>query len=128
MDDVAKLVTEYYEGQDSEGNPNIRRYAVEVFCKVRSVSRYEYYRAAEQNLRPDIVMTISHRIDYNGEKMVIYDGKIYDVLRSYWSGDEVEITLSERIGDTMERYATLEMPDGFILLMPDEYRLKIKYI
>ena len=127
MEDVARLITERYIGQDSDGNPTLKRYATEIFCKVGAVSRNEFYRAAEHDLHPDLVITISHKIDYNGEKLVMYNGKLYDVIRSYWAGDEVELTLTEKTGEELERYASLEMPDGCVLLLPGDYRLQLGY-
>ena len=119
MEDVAELITEKNTGQDADGNALTKRYKRDVFCKVRSVTRNEFYRAAEQDLHPDIVITISDRIDYNDEKLVAYDQKLYDVIRTEWSGDEVELTLTERVGEKYTLYPALVMPDGKILVMPD---------
>lgn len=112
MEDIAKLVFEKYTGQDADGNAQHKRYYHEVFCKVRSVTQNEFYRAAEQDLHPDIVITVSTTADYNGEKMVAYNGKLYDVIRTYWSGDEVELTLTERTGEKYTLYPALVMPGG----------------
>ena len=120
MEDVARLVSQVYTGQDEDGNAQHKRYAREIFCNVRSVTQNEFYRAAEQDLHPDIVLTVSTQADYNGEKMVIYNDKLYDVIRTYWTGDEVELTLTERTGETYKLNPVLVMPGGKKLVMPNE--------
>lgn len=71
----------------------------EVFVKPRSVSRNDFYQAALSGLKPSIVLVISTAEDYQGEKVVLFDGKEYTVLRVYQrpEKDEVELTLEERV-------------------------------
>ena len=120
MEDVAAEYLTEYTGQDADGNAQHKRYARGVFCDVRSVTQNEFYRAAEQDLHPDIVITISTQADYNGEKMVAYNDKLYDVIRTYWAGDEVELTLAERTGTRYILNPALVMPGGKKLLMPND--------
>lgn len=70
----------------------------EVFVKPRSVSRNDFYQAAQSGLKPSIVLVISTAEDYHGEKVVLFEGKEYTVLRVYQrpEKDEVELTLEER--------------------------------
>ena len=70
----------------------------EIFVKPRSVSRNDFYQAAQSGLKPSIVLVISTAEDYQGEKVVLYEGKEYTVLRVYQrpEKDEVELTLEER--------------------------------
>ncbi len=97
-DDIAYLIKEKTTGTDSDGNEIIKRTSRMVFCRVRSVSRDEYYDAATDDLKPEIMITISHRIDYDSEKLVELNGEYYDVIRTYWREDEVELTLQKSIG------------------------------
>ena len=99
MEDIAYLVTEKITGVDDDGNELKKWLSNRVFCKVRSVTRSEFYNAATDGLKPNLDITISHRIDYNGEKVVWYNDQLYDVIRTYWNGDEVELTLQSRIGN-----------------------------
>lgn len=71
----------------------------EVFVKPRSVSRNDFYQAALSGLKPSIVLVISTAEDYQGEKVVLFEGKEYTVLRVYQrpEKDEVELTLEERV-------------------------------
>ena len=98
MEDIAYLIKEVPDGIDEDGNEIIVRAPRKVFCKTASISRSEYYEAATDGLKPDIAITISHSIDYEGEKLVRFRGDLYDVIRTYWRGDEVELTLSGKIG------------------------------
>lgn len=70
----------------------------QVFVKPRSVSRNDFYQAAQSGLKPSIVLVISTAEDYQGEKVVLYEGKEYTVLRAYHrpEKDTVELTLEER--------------------------------
>ena len=70
----------------------------EVFVKPRSVSRSDFYQAAQSGLKPSIVLLISTAEDYQGEKVVLFESKEYTVLRVYQrpEKDEVELTLEER--------------------------------
>lgn len=104
MDDIITLLTTEY-GHDVYGNEveSIAERTV-VFCRVRSVSRSEFYQAAQANLHPDYIFTISHYRDYHGEKALLYTDwtgteKRYDIIRTYRDGDSLEITAAERVGN-----------------------------
>lgn len=77
----------------------------EVFADVRSVSRAEFYSAAMANIRPSIVFAIADYYDYEDEKVIWYDGKTYDVIRTYRAGNstELEITAEMRERDGNRR-------------------------
>ena len=63
----------------------------EVFVKPRSVSRSDFYQAAQSGLKPSIVLLISTAEDYQGEKVVLYEGKEYTVLRVYQRPEKDEV-------------------------------------
>lgn len=76
----------------------------QVFCKVRSVTRSEFYQAAQADLHPDYVFVLSHYKDYQGEKALRFTDWTghedrYEIVRVYrGSGDALEITAERRIG------------------------------
>ena len=105
-DDIAYLINEKTTGTDSDGNEIIQRTPRMVFCRVRSITREEYYDAATDDLKPEIAITITHRIDYDSENLVEFNGEYYDVIRTYWRGDEVELTLQKSIGIRKEEEAS----------------------
>lgn len=96
-DAVAKLRSVTYT-QDTALNQVPVYTDREVFVKPRSVSRSDFYQAAQSGLKPSIVLVISTAEDYQGEKVVLFDTKEYTVLRVYQrpERDEVELTLEER--------------------------------
>ena len=69
-----------------------------VFCDVSSISRSEWFNAGQSGLKPEIMFTI-FRGDYNGERIVEYDGHRYSVYRSYAPADS----------DNLELYAEAEV-------------------
>lgn len=92
-DDVIELVAEAPRAHGIfEETVETRR---KVFCQVNSVSRYEFYRAREAGLQPNFVFRLSESDDYHGEKIVIYRGVRYRVLRTYAHGDRAEANLSK---------------------------------
>lgn len=70
----------------------------EVFVQARSVGALEFYRAATTDFHPDITLVLADVYDYDGEKIVRYDGKLYDVIRTYERRNRLELTLQERMG------------------------------
>lgn len=73
----------------------------EVFAKVLSVKRTEFYAAAMANIRPEYVFAIADRDEYRNEKVVRYEGQTYDVIRTYGKPGEktLEITVRMRERD-----------------------------
>ena len=72
-----------------------------VYCTVRSVARNEYYRAIDHGLHPTIVFVLQFAVDYQGEKVVLWqpegaeERRRYSVLRTYRDGDALEIVCEE---------------------------------
>lgn len=97
MDDVAILRAETVN-VDDVGNTVTAYSDRQVFCRTRGVTRREFYDAQQAGLRPSIVLLLSNRADYSGEKVAVYHGAEYSIIRTYWTdgGDEIELTLEER--------------------------------
>ena len=102
MEDIAYLVKKELTGRDDEGNPVYTRTKRRVFCDVKSVTRNEFYSAGVDGITPEIEMTISHRIDYEEEPLVYFAGQPFNVLRVYWNGDAVTLTLGRKTGEESE--------------------------
>lgn len=63
-----------------------------VLCNVKSVSRAEFYNAAVSGLRPELIFVV-HGYEYNGERIVKFEGVRYRVIRTYMANfEEVELT------------------------------------
>lgn len=98
-DNVATLY-KATETQDKYGNI-IEAYTTrEVFVKPRSVYANEFYNAATVGLKPELVIVLNNVKDYEGEKMVLFSGELYTVVRTYQKPekDALELTLERRLG------------------------------
>jgi len=71
----------------------------QVFCKVQSVSRTEYWRALSNGIEPSFAFTLSEYVDYHGEKIVEYHGKRYRVIRTYVTDNSIELECGEVTDD-----------------------------
>ena len=95
MDDVAKLLVPIIRIDDL-GNEVKTYQEKQIYCKVRSTTKREFYQAAQAGLRPSLVLTMQGA-DYDGEEAIVWRGKVYSIIRSYWKqADEIELTLEER--------------------------------
>ena len=69
-----------------------------VFARVQSTSRREWQAAHEQGLNPELEATMFGP-DYEGEKAVGIDGKLYTVYRTYQgTNDELTLYLERQVG------------------------------
>lgn len=66
----------------------------EVFCKIRSVGMKEFYQAQAADFYPELVFVLADYLDYNGEQLVQHEGQVYNVLRTYRTGQELEIVVA----------------------------------
>lgn len=96
MDAIAYLVQDDVRTYDEYGNEIISQPWKEVFVQVSSVYNTEFYNAAQAGLRPTIRFYITHRIDYNGETEIVYEGTRYSVIRTDWSGFGVALVCEEK--------------------------------
>lgn len=69
-----------------------------VFCEVKSISRTEFYQAAQANLKPRAAFII-YGFEYDNEDTVIYNGIKYKVIKSYKINEnDLELTCEKVIG------------------------------
>lgn len=71
----------------------------DVFCQVNSVSRSEFFEAGRNGLNPEYEFTMFVG-DYNGEKVVKYNGETYAVYRTYYGRTDTLELYVERKGGT----------------------------
>jgi len=65
-----------------------------IFCSKKTVTRNEFYSAAQAGLKPEIIFVI-HDYEYNSEEKVKFEGITYKVLRTYSIDfEEIELTCS----------------------------------
>ena len=75
----------------------------DVLADVVSVSRSEFMSGGQMGLKPDLVFRV-WRNEYNGERLVDYDGTRYSVYRTYESNDgRTELYAEERVGNEQDQ-------------------------
>lgn len=96
-DDVIMLVKEIPAAHGVFDKPMEKQ--KEVFCRVQSVSRSEFWRAKQNGLEPQFIFTLSEYADYHDEKIVLYHEKRYRVIRTYVTDHEIELEVGEVTAD-----------------------------
>ena len=84
MNDVAVLIKREY------GKDDVKR---EVFCGFRSSGMREFYAASTTDFHPELKLVLADYLDYNGETLADYNGQRYRIIRTYRTGQELELTL-----------------------------------
>lgn len=64
----------------------------DVFCGVRSVGMKEFYASYSTDYHPEIKFVLADYLDYDNEKLADYNGQRYRILRTYRTGQELELT------------------------------------
>ena len=102
-DGVATLKAFGTPTYDAEGNERFEVIESEVYVQPRGVYQSEFYNAAQIGLKPSLTLFISNKEDYNGQKVLTYEGRDYDVIRVDWSAqrDGISLVCEERVGDTV---------------------------
>lgn len=97
-DNVATLYKETARTYDTYANESIEYETREVYVYPRSVYNAEFYRAAQVGLHPSITLELANREDYEGETLVEFEGKMYDVIRTDWTAqrDKISLVLGEK--------------------------------
>ena len=70
-----------------------------VFAEVRSVGMKESYEAMSVGLHPESVFRLNNEADYDGQRQVIWRNVTYKVIRTYVSGDGIELTCERWSGN-----------------------------
>lgn len=100
-DNVATLKRETGKSYDSYRNEQIEYENRVVFVYSRSVYNSEFYNAAQAGLHPSVTLELANRADYDGERLVEFEGKLYNVIRADWNAqrDKIALVLEERINN-----------------------------
>lgn len=97
MDAVITLVKETYT-QDDYGVWKPTKSEKDVFCKVESVTRAEFFGGGRNGLNPEYRFTMFSG-DYEGEAVCIYNGLPYSIYRTYHAKmDEIELYVQRKGG------------------------------
>ena len=101
FEDVAKLKKYGESTFDAAGNEIVSVEETEVYVQPRGVYSSEFYNAAQNGLKPSLTLVISNLEDYDGQKVLEFQGRDYDVIRVDWSAqrDAISLICEERVGD-----------------------------
>lgn len=92
--ELVMTTCEIRDGQSIERETTRR----EVWAAKKSVTRSEYYKAAQAGIRTDAIFCV-HSAEYGGELRVIHGGERFDVVRTYGAETEtMELTCRRRLG------------------------------
>lgn len=70
----------------------------DVFAQVDSVTRAEFFEGGRAGLNPEFRMTMFSG-DYDGQKMLIYNGNTYSIYRTYLNRtDTIELYVERKGG------------------------------
>lgn len=98
-DGIAILKSYSNEGFDKYGNKTTKEVKRTVFVQPRGVYASEFYNAAQLGLKPSLTLYMTYRNDYQGEKVLEFDGKDYSVIRVDWNAqrDGISLICEERV-------------------------------
>lgn len=65
-----------------------------VFCRLASIGMKEFYEASARDFYPEMKFILADYLDYNNEQLVEYNGQKYTVLRTYRTGQELELVVT----------------------------------
>ena len=90
--DVIQLITENRTGHGV--HEAVTETTRTVMCEVSSVRRSEYYTALNAGFQPEYVFTLALAEDYQNERLVMFHGQKFRVVRTYLTEDDgIEITV-----------------------------------
>lgn len=84
----------------------------EVKCAVRSVSQNEFYRAMSAGIEPEAVFVFPYGFEYHGEKVFEFNSERWRVIRSYTTGQTLELTAGRATNDRTTVATTEVVSDG----------------
>lgn len=85
--------------QDSIGQAIDGAYTQSLIqCEEESIGRGEWITAQQGGYQAEIMLKV-FSASYNGESIAKYNGKTYEVYRTFQTGDKTELYLGTRIGD-----------------------------
>lgn len=98
-DSVAILKSYGAPTYDASGNEILPEISTQIYVQPRGVYNAEFYNAAQAGLHPSITFELTNRADYNGEKIIEFEGREYSIIRTDWDAqrDAIRLICEERI-------------------------------
>lgn len=85
---------------DEYGDPSITETRKDVFCRLASIGQKEFYQAHAVGLQPELKFVLADYLDYSGESLVEHGGQRFRVLRTYRTGQELELVCYREVNQT----------------------------
>lgn len=76
----------------------------DVFCALRSVGHTEFYEAHAVEYHPELKFVLADYLDYKGETIIKHGDDYYRVIRTYRTGQELEITVGRASAEEVALY------------------------
>lgn len=76
----------------------------EVFAGLRSVGMTEFYHSRATGFKPELKFVLADHLDYNDETIIRHEDKLYRVVRTYRTGQELEIVVTRASAEEAELY------------------------
>lgn len=85
---------------DSYGNQTATETKTLIPIDDKSITRDEFYRAGEQKLNPEMMVTTA-AVNYSNEELIEIDGVKYAIYRKYSDDktDDIELYLRKEVGN-----------------------------
>ena len=96
MNEILALISQI-RGVDEYGDPTTEETSRVVFCRMASIGQKEFYQAQAVGLQPEMKLVLADYLDYDGETLVEYNGQRYRVLRTYRTGQELELVVYREV-------------------------------
>ena len=98
-DDVITLVKQTaVSSLDEYGQETFTETTRQVFCKVTSANRAEFFEARQTGLEPEYVF-VTQPTNYEGERILTYEGVRYQIYRTYRrDADNLELYAQKQVG------------------------------
>ena len=100
LDTTITLTTPGTRVQDADGvwrngTPTTR----EIFARMESVSRGEFYAGGEAGFRPELRFTV-FQAEYQGESRLVWNGQAFAIYRTYQipGTDDLELYAQREVG------------------------------
>ena len=93
MNDTLTLIRQH-QSADAYGDPVITEATREVFGRLGSIGQAEFYQAHAVGLKPELKFILADYLEYKGEELVEHEGQRYRVLRTFRTGQELEIVVA----------------------------------
>lgn len=95
----AYLITRTYT-TDAYGNQTYTETETLIPIEIHSITRDEFYRAGEQKLNPEMMVTTA-AVNYSNQEVIKIDSVKYAIYRQYKSdrSDDIELYLRKETGN-----------------------------